>query len=177
MKIYDQNWQNVRWIRLFLVLKWFRVNTGTVLNACQRGSLDMKTSWNGKIRGDWQRFINISIWRLLQYFLLWYTIWKCDDIPCLSVTTLGQAWWEILANTLPNKTDSIHNPVLIFLTLQTFLMEFPKYSHWYRLYPWDLETVLICLIVISLKLGYLCSSGVINMITKTSRKWRDIQIY
>ena len=28
------------------------INTGTILNACQRGLLDMKTSWDGKIQRD-----------------------------------------------------------------------------------------------------------------------------
>ena len=33
-------------------VKWFRVNTETVLNACQRGLLDLEMSWNVKIRRD-----------------------------------------------------------------------------------------------------------------------------
>ena len=43
-------------------------------------------------------------------------------------TTFGEAWWEILSDTLPNKTDSTHHPVMFFFFLnwQTVQREPPN---------------------------------------------------
>ena len=84
---------------LFFGIKWFTVNTGTVLNASHRGLLNTKTSWNGKTQKDWQRLINIAKAIIAIFFAAIYTMWKMCQY---------------------SKLNSMENIIIAFIGLQQF---------------------------------------------------------